>query len=128
MSHFERPEDKTSLAVAQAWTDAVAAGERGAIEALLSPDLVIWRNVTREAQNRADFIELALGLPQVLPGFHYAEVRRFPFDGGFVQQHVVTGNGPSGAPFEAPACIICHVRDGQITTMDEYYDSAHDPR
>ena len=116
------------LAIAQAWTDAITDGDRDGIEKLVAEDFVMWRNVTRATQERSEFINLAARLSSVLPGFRYTDVKRIATDDGFVQQHIVTGQGPSGQTFEAPACIICQVQDGRISKMDEYYDSAHDPR
>ena len=116
------------LEIAEAWTDAITAGDRVRIEGLLTEDFVMWRNVTGAVQGRSEFVDLAARLSDVLPGFRYEKAKRIATDEGFVQQHVVAGQGPSGKPFEAPACIICQTRDGRISRMDEYYDSAHDPR
>jgi hypothetical protein len=128
MSVSDMPQDRIVLDLAEAWSLAVKNADRGRIERLFTDDAIIWRNVNRLVQPRAEFIDLAIALSGLLPGFRYEDITRFAFPGGFVQQHVITGLGPSGQPFEAPACIVCQVRDGQISRLDEYYDSAHDPR
>lgn len=124
MSAFE----ESSPAVADAWTRAMREGGREQIERLIAPDIKMWRNTTRAYQPRADFIELAVSLSKTLPGFRYAEIRCAPTANGFVQQHLICGTGPSGQPFEVAACIFCEIRDSRIVRMDEYYDSAQDPR
>jgi ketosteroid isomerase-like protein len=46
------------------------------------------------------------------------------FDGGFVHQHVLSGTRKDGARLSLPACLVCEVKDGRITRLDEYFDSA----
>lgn len=60
-----------------------------------------------------------------IAGLRYEDVRRHATPSGFVQQHVLRGTAPSGAPLEVPACIVCAVANGRITRLDEYLDSAH---
>ena len=48
------------------------------------------------------------------------------FPGGFVQQHLLKGRRVTdGLPVQLPACVIAYVREGRITRLDEYLDSAH---
>ena len=46
------------------------------------------------------------------------------FPGGFVQQHTLKGVRQDGSKAELIAAIICQVKDGKITRLDEYFDSA----
>ena len=55
----------------------------------------------------------------------YGVKRRLAIPGGFLQEHGLRGTLASGEAFEMPACVICTVADGVITTLDEYLDSAH---
>jgi ketosteroid isomerase-like protein len=42
-----------------------------------------------------------------------------------VQQHVLRGTRAlDGVRVALPACIVCAVKDGKITRLDEYFDSA----
>ena len=59
-----------------------------------------------------------------IAGLRYEEIRRHVTPAGFVQQHVLRGTAPNGKPLEVPACILCSVKDGRITRLDEYLDSA----
>lgn len=47
------------------------------------------------------------------------------FDGGFVQQHVLTGIRKDGVRASLPEVLVGRVRDGKIARLDEYLDSAH---
>ena len=48
-----------------------------------------------------------------------------PSRGGFVQQHVLRGTRKhDGARLALPAYVVCAVKDGKITRLDEYFDSA----
>jgi len=55
----------------------------------------------------------------------YDERRLNVFPGGFVHQHVLRGTRKhDGVRVALPACVICQVKDGKITRLDEYFDSA----
>jgi hypothetical protein len=55
-------------------------------------------------------------------GLAYTEIRRFPAPGGFVQQHVLTGEA-KGGPLCMPAMIRFWVENGRITRLEEYLDT-----
>lgn len=40
-----------------------------------------------------------------------------------MQQHILEAEAARG-PFSMPACIVCEVRDGRISRLQEYLDSA----
>jgi hypothetical protein len=46
------------------------------------------------------------------------------FEGGFVHQHELRGVRADGVKLALPACLVCLVKDGKITRLDEYFDSA----
>jgi hypothetical protein len=52
----------------------------------------------------------------------YTEIRRFAAPGGFVQQHVLVGDGKYG-PLRMPAIIRFWVEDNRITRLEEYLDT-----
>ena len=45
-------------------------------------------------------------------------------DDGVLQQHVLRGRLPNGAEVELHAAMYLQVRDGHITRIEEYLDSA----
>ena len=111
-------------ALCHRFLDAIEAGEVDAAIACYAPGAVIWHNTdeleTDVAANRA---VLEAMIPR-LPERRYTQRRVIAHDGGFIEQHVLTGTLADGAGFRLPASLICDVRDGRITRLDEYYDSA----
>ena len=64
------------------------------------------------------------GLHRAVTGLRYDIVRRVPAPGGVLQQHVLRGLLPNGAEVELHAAMYLQVRDGHITRIEEYLDSA----
>jgi ketosteroid isomerase-like protein len=61
---------------------------------------------------------------RTLPDRHYRLVRREALPDGFMQQHVLEATLPDGTKWAMDACVVCRVKDGVITRLDEYLDSA----
>jgi len=57
-------------------------------------------------------------------GLHYEIIRRVPAPDGVLQQHVLRGRLRGGAEVELHAAMYLQVRDGHITRIEEYLDSA----
>ena len=64
------------------------------------------------------------GLLRTVSGLRYDVVRRASAADGVLQQHVLRGRLPNGADVELPAAMYLQVRDGHITRIEEYLDSA----
>jgi ketosteroid isomerase-like protein len=62
---------------------------------------------------------------RTLPDRHYRVQRREALKDGFVQQHILEATLPDGTRWEMPACVVVRMKDGVITRLDEYIDSAH---
>jgi ketosteroid isomerase-like protein len=60
-----------------------------------------------------------------IQALRYEDVRCQATADGFVQQHVLRGTVGAGVEIAIPACIVTTIRDGRITRLDEYLDSAH---
>jgi ketosteroid isomerase-like protein len=111
-------------AVAARFFAAIEAGDVDTIRSLYSPDAVVWHNNDQVEQPVEQNLVVLRWVIDNVKGWHYEDVRRTAFEGGFVQQHVGKGTSPSGKPFAMPACIVGRVRDGRVTRIDEYLDSA----
>jgi ketosteroid isomerase-like protein len=112
------------LALAKRFFDAIEAGDVETVGAIYAPDAVIWHNTDGAEQGREENLKTLAGVVRFLGERRYGERRVGAFPGGFVQQHVLTGRRPDGAAVSLAACVICQVQDGQITRLDEYFDSA----
>ena len=71
-----------------------------------------------------DNLKVLRSLHRVVSGLHYDIVRRVPAPDGMLQQHVLRGRLPDGSDVELHAAMYLQVRDGHITRIEEYLDSA----
>lgn len=114
-----------TAALAQRFFDAVEAGDIDAVGACYADDVVIWHNTDGLNNTKAENLQTLAGFAKHISDRRYTERRVSVFDGGFVQQHVLLGVRPDGEHVSLPCAIICAVKDGVITRLDEYFDSAH---
>jgi ketosteroid isomerase-like protein len=117
--------DEAMRALAKRFFDCVEAGDVDGLVACYAPDARIWHNTDRLEQTAAENEATLKGMVKRIHDREYADRRLQVFPGGFVQQHVLKGTrAHDGERLELPACIVCEVKDGRITRLDEYFDSA----
>jgi uncharacterized protein len=104
---------------------AIMRGDIDAVRAIYAPDAVIWHNNDQLEETPERNLRVLGWVTKNIKDLRYEEMRRHETPTGFVQQHVLRGIAPNGTALEIPACIICEVKDGRITRLDEYLDSAH---
>lgn len=110
--------------LAERFFAAVEAGDIDAIAQIYAEDGVIWKSFDDGETSAAQSLAYLRGAKQRLSGVKYRDIRRVFFDGGFVQQHRFTCTRTvDGKPFDFPACLVVHVRDGRFARIEEYYDS-----
>jgi len=109
--------------VAQRLTDAIESGDPNAIAACCTDNVVVWHNYDNLEVGFDVVVPMLSTLVARVPGVRYVDVRRYPIERGYVQQHVVRGDAPSGR-LNLPACMIVDVRDGLIARIEEYLDRA----
>ena len=85
---------------------------------------MIWHNDDLLEQSVEDNLKVLQGLHQAVSGLRYDIIRRVPAPDGVLQQHVLRGQLPNGAEVELHAAMYLQVRDGHITRIEEYLDSA----
>ncbi len=105
--------------------DAIAGGRIDDVRALYAPDAVIWHNHDGVEQTVAENLTTLGWIATHLGDVEYTQVRRQFTADGFVQQHVLMATNRRGERVAVPACIVATVREGRITRIDEYLDSAH---
>ena len=110
--------------VAERFFAAIEAGDAEAARDLYAPDAEIWHNTDRITMRPEDNLKTLAWMGRNLPDLQYTQVRRSATADGFVQQHVLVATNRAGQRIEVPACIVIVVRDGKITRLDEYLDSA----
>ncbi len=116
--------DAETVALAKRFFDCVEAGDIDGLVACYAPDAIIWHNTDGLEQGPADNAATLRGFVAHISSRLYDERRVHAFPGGFVHQHVLRGVRRDGVAVSLPACLVCQVRDGRITRLDEYFDSA----
>jgi len=104
--------------------DAIEAGDIEAVAACYADDVVVWHNTDGLSSTKAENLKVLAGFVKHTPFRRYEDRRVAVFPGGFVQQHVLKSAKADGTPVALHAAIVCAVKDGAITRLDEYFDSA----
>jgi ketosteroid isomerase-like protein len=113
-----------ALAIADRFFAAIEAGDLAAVREIYAPDAEIWHNTDGLVQGPDDNARTLGWIAANLRDVSYTKVKRSATDDGFVQQHVLVATNRAGHRVEVPACIVTTIRDGRITRLDEYLDSA----
>lgn len=103
---------------------ALAGGDLDQALDCLSPDARIWHSFDGIAQDRS---AAKLGWRALVSGFEeraFVDVRRIPFPGGLVQQHMMIVRTASGKRMGWPCCVILKFENGLICRIEEYLDRA----
>ena len=103
---------------------ALEAGDIATLREIYAPDAVIWHNDDLVEQPVDENLKVLRGLHRVVSGLRYDIVRRVAAPDGVLQQHVLRGRLPDGTEVELHAAMYLQVRDGRISRIEEYLDSA----
>lgn len=113
-------------AMATQFFDSIEQGDVETMQNSFAPDAEIWHNTDELIVTVEQTVQTLSGMITRIENRRYADRRLTVFPGGFVQQHVVTGNRVhDDVEVRLPCAIICKVDNGKITRLDEYFDSAH---
>ena len=115
---------ENTLALAKRFFDAIEKDDIDTVRGIYAPDAVIWHNNDGLSTTREENLKVLAGFIKAVPERRYLERRVGAFDGGFVQQHLLKGKLANGKDLALACCIVCEVKDGRITRLDEYFDSA----
>jgi ketosteroid isomerase-like protein len=122
---YDMTEDEMK-ALAKRFFDSVEAGDIEALVACYAPGAKIWHNTDQQEQTPEDNRRTLAGMVTRISDRLYDDRRINVFPGGFVQQHILRGTRvQDGERLSLPACVICQVKDGKVTRLDEYFDSTH---
>lgn len=108
--------------IAERLLAGIGAADEAAVRAVCAPDARIWHNFDRREQTVDENVATLHDLHRRAHHLEYTEIRRFLSPGGFVQQHVLTGQA-KGGPLTMPAMIRFWVEGGRITRLEEYLDT-----
>ncbi|HEX2591283.1 MAG TPA: nuclear transport factor 2 family protein [Rhizomicrobium sp.] len=116
--------EKDILSLAKRFFDGIEQGNVNILREVYSPDVGIWHNTDDLVQTVDDNVTTLTGFISRISDRRYENRRTYAFPGGFVQQHRLTGVRKDGEKVQLDACLVCLVKDGRITRLDEYFDSA----
>jgi len=117
--------DLTLNDVANRMFDAIQRGEIGALAALWSDDVTVWRQGGGRDRDKQRALKVIEWFVDATVDRRYEVLDRQLFDGGFVQQHNVHASAKNGTPLTFRACLLVKVdSDGLVTRIDEYLDPA----
>jgi uncharacterized protein len=103
---------------------ALEAGDISTVRDIYAPDAVVWHNDDLFEQPVEENLKTLQGTVRAISGLRYDIVRRVATADGVLQQHVLRGRLPDGTEAELHAAMYLQVRDGHITRIEEYLDSA----
>jgi uncharacterized protein len=116
---------ESPVLIARRLVAAVMAKDADAMRQLYVPGAPIWHNFDGKEQTVDDNIRGMFWIHKQLSNVVYDVQRLVEIPGGFLQEHVLRGTLASGEAFAMPACVVCMVENGRITSLREYLDSAH---
>jgi len=117
-------EIEQTRALANKLFDGIESGNVAVLREVYAPDVEIWHNTDLLVQTVDDNVRTLEGFVGRISERRYEDRRLDVFPGGFVQQHKLTGVRKDGQPVALHACLVCKVKNGRITRLDEYFDSA----
>ena len=112
-----------ALDLAERFFRAVERGDIDQIRAIYAPDARIWHNHDRKEQTVDENLRVLGWVAKNLTNRRYRVERRVAIPGGFLQQHILEAD-TAGGPFSMPACFVVQIKDGRISRLEEYLDSA----
>lgn len=107
--------------------DAIEAGDVHEVEACFASNAVVWHNFDDLEQHWTKIVPTLAGMIERISDRRYSNRRLASFEGGFVQQHLLSGLRKDGVRVSLTAALIAEVRNNRITRIDEYIDSAQIP-
>ncbi|MBW8811935.1 MAG: nuclear transport factor 2 family protein [Caulobacterales bacterium] len=109
---------------AKRFVGAIQTGDTAAVRACYAPGAEIWHNNDGLLQTVDQNMKVLDWFIRTLPDRNYRVVRLEPLPDGFLQQHVLEATLPDGEKWAMDACVVVRMKDGLITRLDEYLDSA----
>ena len=93
------------------------------VKQLCSADLQATQN-NGPAMNLETLIGFTIAVLAVVKEFRYENSIRSETASGFVEEHLVRGTLPDGSELMLATCVVGEVKNGRITQLREYVDSA----
>lgn len=102
---------------------ALAGQDEAGVRRLCAPDMRVRQNNGRP-MSLDTLLRFNAAVGRTVKEFRYEDAVRCATDTGFVEEHAVRGTLPDGTALELAVCIVATVKDGLVTDVREYLDSA----
>jgi len=109
--------------LAKALFEAFGKGDAESVRRLCAPNFEARQN-NGPVMTLEPLLEFALAVYQVVEGFRYEDAVRSETGSGFVEEHNVRGTLPDGSELDLAVCVVADVREGKVSNVREYFDSA----
>src|SRR5262245_7618257 len=114
----------TALDVAQRLFASIENKSVDAVAALYADDIAVWHNFTNATQSKAENLKTLGGLTKNVAHIRYEVTERVLLGERVMQRHLLRCRVENGEEVVIPACIFVTARNGKITRIDEYLDTA----
>ena len=114
----------TAHRTADAVFDAIER-DMESLASLWADDIEVWHSNDGVVQGKAQNLAVLGWMIENTQTIEYRDAIRDLTAAGFVQRHVLRLTFGDGRTADLPIAIFASVRDGQVTRIDEYVDSAH---
>jgi ketosteroid isomerase-like protein len=109
--------------LAKALFEAFGKGDAESVRRICAPNFEARQN-NGPVMTLEPLLEFALAVYQVVKGFRYEDAVRSETRSGFVEEHNVRGTLPDGSELDLAVCVVADVREGKVSNVREYFDSA----
>ena len=109
--------------IAKQLFSALAGQDEAAVRRLCAPDMRVRQNNGRP-MSLDTLLRFNAAVGRAVKDFRYEDAVRSTTDTGFVEEHAVRGTLPDGTALELAVCVVAAVKDGRVTDVREYLDSA----
>lgn len=110
--------------IASAFFTAIERGDVKSLDKLYADDVAIWHNFSGKHMDKQSNIALLAKLNSVGVA-KYSVQEKHVIGDRLLRRHLLEIVTNSGQRITIPAAIFMTIRDGRITSIDEYIDSAH---
>ena len=108
-------------ALVERFHTALAAGDPVLLADVYADDVTVWHTFDRVDQDRDQNLRALVWMYEHVEGLTYDDIRVAYTDDGFVQQHTFRATKPK---LDVPCMFRAWCRDGKITRIEEYLDTA----
>lgn len=115
---------RTASEVADAVFDAIERGDTESLASLWADDIGVWHNHDQIVQSKDENLAVLAWMIRNTTSVEYRDIARDLTSDGFAQRHTLRITHLDGRTTDLPAALFATVRDGQVTAIYEYLDSA----